>query len=127
MDKDITLYINKYLSDRLCGFKKRFSTQLSLMIMLEEIKKNLDKGKVSGMLLTDLSKAFDCIVHDLLIAKLHAYGFDYTALALVNSYLSGRKQRTKIGISFSNWTEIILGVPQGSILGPLFLNMLMSS
>ena len=123
MDKDITLYINKYLSDRLCGFRKGFSTQLSLMIMLEEIKKNLDKGKVSGMLLTDLSKAFDCIVHDLLVAKLHAYCFDYTALALVNSYLSGRKQRTKIAISFSYWTEIILGVPQGSILGPLFLNI----
>ena len=64
--------------------------------MLEEIRKNLDKGRFSGMLLTDLSKAFDCLVHDLLIAKLNAYGFDYNALSLINSYLSDRKQRTKI-------------------------------
>ena len=73
------------------------------------------------MLLTDLSKAFECIVHDLLRAKPNAYGFDYSALALLNSYLSERKERIKIGITFSKWVEIILGVLQGSILGPLYL------
>ena len=52
------------------------------------------------MLLTDLSKAFDCLVHDLLIAKLNAYGFDYDALSLINNYLSDRKQRSKIGEAY---------------------------
>ena len=59
--------------------------------MLEYVKENIDIGKCSGMLSTDLSKAFDCLLHDLLIAKLNAYGFDYNALCLIHNYLSDRK------------------------------------
>ena len=91
--------------------------------MLEKIWKNLDQGNFSGMLLADLSKAFDCLVHDLLIAKLNAYGFDYNALSMINNYLSDRKQRTIIGNVFSKWSNIIIGVPQVSILGPLLFNI----
>ena len=123
MSSNINSYMEKFFSQRLCGFRKNYSTQLSLIIMLEDIRKNLDNGKFSGMLLTDLSKAFDCLVHDLLIAKLNAYGFDYDALLLINDYLSERKQRTKIGEVYSAWSDIILGVPQGSILGPLLFNI----
>ena len=61
--------------------------------------------------------------HDLLIAKLNAYGFDHSTIALSNSYFSVRKQRTKIGTDFSNWAEIILGAAQGSIIGPLAFNI----
>ena len=91
--------------------------------MLEALKKALDKRLFSGILLTDLSKAFDCISHDWLIANLRAYGFSKTALNLINDYLSNRFQRTKIGERFSTWVELIYGVPHGSILGTLFFNI----
>ena len=88
--------------------------------MLEKWKRSIDRGKVFGALLTDLSKAFDCLNHDLLIAKLNAYGFSLPALRLIHDYLLNRKQRTRISNSCSTWIEIIIGVPQESILGPLF-------
>ena len=66
-------------------------------------------------MLTDLSKGFDCLDHELLIAKVNAYGFSLPVLRLINDYSSNRRQRTKIGNSFSDWFEVILGIPQGSI------------
>ena len=69
----------------------------------------------------DLSKAYDCIPHDLLIAKLEAYGLDKISLNILFDYLNNRKQRTKIGCSFSSWCDIITGIPHGSILDPHFL------
>ena len=71
----------------------------------------------------DLSKAFDCLHHELLIAKLHAYGSNRTALTHIHSYLTGRRQRVKINGSFRTLTCSSLGVPQGSVLGPLLFNI----
>ena len=70
------------------------------------------KEKYCGALLTDLSKAFDCLSHELLTAKLHAYGFNLPALKLIQSYLSNRKQWTKINATYSLWEEILFGVLQ---------------
>ena len=81
--------------------------------MVEKWRKALDNGKLAGALLTDLSKAFDCLNHNLMITKLHAYGFDHSSLAYIFSYLSGRKHRTKVNNSLSSWAPIISGIPQG--------------
>ena len=93
--------------------------------MLEEWKSLVDKGKEFGALLTDPSKAFDCLSHELIVTKLNAYGFSYSALKLMQTYLSERKQRTKINQPYSSW-ENTFGVPLGYILGPILLNIFLS-
>ena len=123
MYTDIENYMKIFMSPFLCGFRKGYSTQHCLLVMMEKMKKSLDKQHYAAALLTDLSKAFDCINHDLLIAKLDAYGFSHLSLKYIQSYMSERKQRTKVNNSYSKWTTPDTGVPQGSIIGPLLFNI----
>ena len=123
MNNQLSTYFEKILSKFQCGFRRGFSTQHCLLLMIEKWKHVVANGKVFGALLTDLSKTFDCICHDLLIAKLNAYGLSLSALKLVHSYLQKRKQKTKNGIAYSLWEEIVSGVPQASILGSLLFNI----
>ena len=99
-----------------CGFRKGYSAQHCLLAMTEKWKTAVDNGGVFTALLTDLSKAFDCIPHDLIIVKLAAYCFDTNALKLIHNYLSNKKQKLKVNSGYSIWKDIFFGVPQGSIL-----------
>ena len=111
----LSKYMQKFLNKILCEFRKAHITQHSLFGPLQAWQKELDNSGNVGTILMDLSKAYDCIPHDLLIAKLEAYGLDKISLNILFDYLNNRKQRTKIGCSFSSWHDIITGIPQGSI------------
>ena len=93
------------------------------MTLVENWRKRLDNKGFGGAMLMDLSRAFDTLNYDLLIAKLHAYGFQHDALTLLHSYLSKRWHRTKVNTSFSSWEELIKGLPQGCVLGPILFNL----
>ena len=119
----LVLSMENYFSPMVSAYRKNYSAQHVITGLKEEWRAHLDKNFVVGAVLTDLSKASDCIVHDLLIAKLAAYGFSDTALRYVYSYLSNRKQCVRINNTYSSYQKIISGVPQGSILGPIFFNL----
>ena len=105
----------------MCGYRKGFSTQHTLLSLIEKLKKTLDDKGYGGAILMDLSKAFNTI-----IAKLHVYGFPKESLKLIKSYLTNRWQRAKLNTGFGKWTEILLGVPEGYVLEPLLFNIILT-
>ena len=107
----------------LAGFRKNHSTQNAFLNMIEKWNHALDKGKKVSTIFMGISKAFDTVNHNLLLAKLNAYGFSFNAIKFIQSYLLERFQRVNINSNFSEWYKILLRVPLGSILGPLLFNI----
>ena len=94
---------NNVVSKHQCSFCKGFSIQHTLPVMIEKIKISSDNKKICSAIFTNLSKVFDCIYRDLLIAKLSAYGIDRNALNFIYNYVSDRSQKTKVAFSFSTY------------------------
>ena len=86
-------FVERFLSPHLCDFRRGYSTQYALLKLVEDCRKALGKKGCVGTVMMDLSKAFDCLNHELLLAKLHTYGFTKASLDLIHNYLIIRKQR----------------------------------
>ena len=119
----LSTYFEPILSQFVSAYRKHFSTQHVLLRLIERWRLGLDNNKVVGAVLVDLSKAFDCLSHDLIIAKLAAYDLGDGALQIVYSYLQNRKQSVKVKEVIRLLKVILAGVPQGSLLGPLLFNI----
>ena len=110
----------------MAAYRVHHSSIHVLIRLIEHWKKALDKNFVAGTVLMDLSKLFDCTPHDLLIAKLYAYGFGEKTVTFICSYLKRRKQNVKIDNIFSSFQTLLSGVPQDSILGPILFNIFLN-
>jgi hypothetical protein len=110
---------NHLFNENQHGFREKHSTTTLLTELTNEIANSLDKNLNTTGLLCDLSKAFDCVQHNILLKKLHHYGIRGKALDWFKSYLQDRKQKTIVNKIESKWEKIKIGVPQGSVLGPI--------
>ena len=106
------------------GFIKGHPCQSLLMHLVDKCKLNLKNRVVSGALLTDISKAFDCLSYKVVISKLQVYGFDKNSCMLVASYFTNCLQMVKIGSARSNWSYLNKSAPQGSHFGSFIYNVL---
>ena len=110
---------NNLLNTNQSGFRKAYSTDTALTYLCDNLRKDIDKGKFTGLVLLDLQKAFDTVNHDILCQKLKLLGFDMKSVDWISSYLSCRQQFVELGGTRSEPGNVTCGVTQGSILGPL--------
>ena len=124
LSRQVTAFMEPRLSSNLTAYRKKHSTETTLLNLVEHWKSAIDEGNEVGILSTDMSKAFDSLHPPLLLNKLCAYGFSQSAISLIRSYFTNRKYRVKIGSEIrSEWKEVARGCPQGSTFGPLMWNI----
>ena len=123
INDQLSTHFENIFNNYLAAFRPKYGCQTTLLRICEDWKQALDRGDHVAAVLMDVSKAFDCFPHDLVIQKLCAYGLSDSAFSLIHNYLSERRQRVKIGQTHSHWMETKKGVPKGSILGPLIFNI----
>lgn len=125
LNSQIKTYLKNFdlLPQNQSGFRTNHSCVTALLKVMDDILLEADKDKLTILVLLDYSKAFDRISHDLLLAMLHYLGFSNNAAALMKNYLTNRQQKVKIGTIYSDSLDVISGVPQGSILGPLLFTL----
>ncbi len=114
---------NNILHELISAYREGYSCQDVLLKITSSITDALDKGHNVAAVATDLSSAFDCLPPSLMYHKLVAYGFSPKSAKFIHNYLSGRKQRVKIGSVVGEWMDLAKGTPQGSKLGPYLWNL----
>ena len=110
---------NKILTARQLGFRPKLSTEIALVHFTDTILNNMDKGLVTGAVFLDLSKAFDTVDHSILLEKLKSCNFSIESVRWFKSYLTNRNQVIVVSNAVSSSKQVSVGVPQGSVLGPL--------
>ena len=122
----LTPFLNEILSPIISAYRRGYCCETVLVKLIEDGKMMLDKSKFVGNAMIDLSKAFDSLPHQLIVAKMRAYGASYEACGLICSYLSNRRQCVRVNGTKSNWNVLSKGVPQGSIMGPALFNLFLN-
>ena len=118
-----TKYVGLFLSEFIWDYLRRYSSNHLHLRLIGSWKKSSDQKKIVGTVLTDLSKAFDSIPHNLLIGKIHVYGFSMDSILLFYSYVKLQNENVKINNTHILFQILFLGAPQGSIIGPILFNI----
>ena len=117
---------NSLISDCQSGFRPNYSTQDVLLHVTDSWRRAIDDGQFTAVAFLDNSKAFDSVNHDILLSKLACYGVSGRSLTWFASYLLCHHQQVCLQVSSSQWGELCVGVPQGSIFGPSLFSIYMN-